>query len=166
MRDLFLDLVQKQPSARIFYGSLSSDKGKDACDKGKDASDKGKDSSDKGKDMSEAVTMMNTGVTLVSKPRYEISPEKQLFIAFYQEKSRLGHFSPQLLNEHHAYLQHLNGQGTLVLAGSYAAGEHGVQVIWSNSLEEAAAIVQNDPLFKSGYYGKAYIDAVSSRCIL
>ncbi|MCE5173610.1 YciI family protein [Paenibacillus profundus] len=166
MRDLFLDLVHKQPSARIFYGSLSSDKGKDASDKGKDASDKGKDSSDKGKEMSEAPMLMNAGVSIISKSRYEISPERQLFIAFFQERSRQGNFNPQLLNEHHAYLQHLNGQGTLVLAGSYAAGEQGVQVIWSNSLAEAAAIVENDPLFKSGYYGKAYIDNVASRCLL
>jgi uncharacterized protein YciI len=167
MRDLFLELLHEQPTARIFYGGdagkESSDKGKDSSDKGKDSSDKGKDSTDKTKESTDINMPRNRGLTLTSKTRYEICPEKQPFIVIFKEKSAQKEMNQNLLNQHLSYLRQLTEQGKLMVAGGYASGDQGMMLIWATSLSEAAAIVEADPLFKAGYYGKADIDQVFSR---
>ncbi|SCC24303.1 Protein yciI [Bacillus cereus] len=152
MRDLFLEMLNKQPTAQILFGG---DAGKESSDKGKDASDKGKDASDGPRN--------SGGITLTSTPRYEISPEKQLFIVIFKDKSTHCEINQNLLNQHLAYLRHLTEKGSLMVAGAYASGDQGVMLIRATSLSEAATIVEGDPLFKAGYYGKADIDQVVSR---
>ncbi|WP_416808890.1 YciI family protein [Bacillus thuringiensis] len=147
MRDLFLDLLNEQPTARIFYGDQ-------ACDK--PASDKGKDASDR-------LTLFGKGQTLTSNTSYEISEEKTPYIAIFKEKSPQEEINENLLNEHLAYLRKLTEQSKLIMAGTYATRDHEVLMFHAESLLEAAAIVEDDPLFKSGYYAKADINQVLSR---
>ncbi|AUS25927.1 YciI family protein [Paenibacillus sp. P2(2022)] len=147
MRDLFSDLLHEQPSARIFYGDQ-------ACDK---------PASDKGKDASDALTIFGRGQALTSNTRYEISEEKNPYIAILKEKTTQNEIDQNLLNEHLAYLQSLTEQASLIMAGTYASRDQEVLMIQAKSLLEAAEIVEDDPLFKAGYYAKADIDQVLSR---
>ncbi|NIE94708.1 hypothetical protein F3J09_29160 [Bacillus sp. Ab-1751] len=152
MRNLFLELLHEQPSGRVFYGRDSSEKGPDKSGD--------KNQSDKGKDADNDIMSRHKGLTLTSKTRYDISPEKHLFIAIFKEKSAQFGINPDLLNEHQAYVRQLIEQGKLMAAGAYASGDQGVMLIRAMSLEEAAAIVQADPFFKAGCYAKADIDQV------
>ncbi|MDZ5608647.1 YciI family protein [Bacillus pseudomycoides] len=97
------------------------------------------------------------GLTLTSEAGYEISPDKNRYIVTYREMTNMSE-NENLADQHVTYLRQLIEQGKLIMAGAYASGNQGMMVLSASSLEEAALIIEADPIFQTGYYTKADID--------
>ncbi|MDZ5608645.1 YciI family protein [Bacillus pseudomycoides] len=97
------------------------------------------------------------GLTLISEAGYEISPDKNRYIVTYREMTNMSE-NENLADQHVTYLRQLIEQGKLIMAGAYASGNQGMMVLSASSLEEAALIIEADPIFQTGYYTKADID--------
>ncbi|MDZ5608646.1 YciI family protein [Bacillus pseudomycoides] len=97
------------------------------------------------------------GLTLTSEAGYEISPDKKRYIVTYREMTNMSE-NENLADQHVTYLRQLIEQGKLIMAGAYASGNQGMMVLSASSLEEAASIIEADPIFQTGYYTKADID--------
>ncbi|MDZ5608640.1 YciI family protein [Bacillus pseudomycoides] len=180
MQDLFLSLLKEQPSARIFYGGSMLD-GLPPRTPIKDPAPKKKlmlegeeiegftlrapnPDERPPRDRRPPIPKMlkrdeDKGLTLSSGAGYEISPEENHFIVTYREQTTMVE-NQNLIDEHVAYLRKLMDQGKLIMAGAYASGNQGMMVISASSLEDVAAIVQADPIFKTGCYTKADIDGI------
>lgn len=142
MKDLFLELLHKQPSGQVYFGGTLSKEG----------------SKDGGKDVE---TGKPESLTLRPSGDYSISSEKRCFVALYSEKTGMEKIDQNLINQHLAYLRSLLNEGRLIFAGAYVTGDRGLLVISAESLEEAGEIVKRDPVFQAGYYGKFDIEAVT-----
>ncbi|MBA4535532.1 YciI family protein [Brevibacillus halotolerans] len=147
MKDLFLELLQKQPSGQVYFGVFVRDK----ADK-RDKSDK-RDKRDKsgGKKKLE----------LRPSEEYKISPENRFFAAIFSEKNDAEENNQNLIDQHLAHLRSLWDEGRLVFAGSFNTGDRGLLVISAESIEEAGEIVKNDPIFQNACYGKVDIEEVA-----
>lgn len=74
------------------------------------------------------------------------------FVAILKDKKR-GHLTRNLLQAHVNHLRTLSQSGKLHLCGPFTENDKAIQVLVADSLEEAEALVQQDPFVRSGYYG-------------
>ncbi|PEO00199.1 YciI family protein, partial [Bacillus toyonensis] len=137
MKDLFLEFLHKQPSGKVYFGGCSKEDKNDGGGGGGGGTGK---------------------LTIRSRQEYAISPEKRAFVATYSEKTGIGENNQGLINQHLSYLRSLMDEGKLLFAGAYVSGDRGCLVISASSIDEAAMIINKDPLFKAEYYGKSDIE--------
>ncbi|USG64337.1 YciI family protein [Brevibacillus ruminantium] len=69
------------------------------------------------------------------------------FLVFIERKSD---FSGTSIPDHRSYLQELREGGSLVSAGGFPDQTGGAYVLQAETLEEAAAIVHQDPMYLEG----------------
>ncbi|MGY1460364.1 YciI family protein [Bacillus toyonensis] len=142
MKNLFLELLHKQPSGKVYFGCTDQDGGGVGGGHGSGGGG-------------------GTGkLTIRSRQEYAISPEKRAFVATYSEKTGIVENNQGLINQHLGYLRSLMDEGKLLFAGAYASGDKGCLVISASSIDEAAMIINKDPLFKAAYYGKSDIEEI------
>jgi uncharacterized protein len=82
-------------------------------------------------------------------------PEKKQFIFFIKPHKEnfadtMTDEEGMIMSEHFFYLKGLLEQGKLVIAGPELSGKFGMGVYETESLEEAKALLDNDPAVKSG----------------
>ncbi|MFD4852637.1 YciI family protein [Bacillus mycoides] len=139
MKDLFLELLHKQPSGKVYFGGCSKDwKEVDKDDTG------------------------GRGGNLIirSRQEYAISLEKRVFVVTYSEKTGMGESNQDLINQHLSYLRSLSDEGKLLFAGAYITGNRGLLIISAESIDDAATIINKDPLLEAEYFRKSDIEEI------
>lgn len=79
--------------------------------------------------------------------------QKRAFMVTYSERGEIDEERlPELLLEHALHLRRISDEGVLEAVASYAAGTHGVQIVLTDTKEEAERLAEKDPLLVEGYY--------------
>ncbi|WP_432454208.1 MULTISPECIES: YciI family protein [unclassified Agarivorans] len=73
------------------------------------------------------------------------------FVAFLSDKNK-DLFSEQLLLAHIKHLQQLDASGKLHLCGPFTDNDSAIQILMVQNIEEATALVNQDPFVHYGYY--------------
>ena len=74
------------------------------------------------------------------------------FAAILKDK-KSGTLSDELLQKHVDHLRQLNKSGTLLLCGPFKDNDRALQILVSESADEAVQLIESDPFIKEGYYG-------------
>jgi uncharacterized protein len=73
---------------------------------------------------------------------YVLKPVRSTFLQDSTEEER------SIVSEHFHYLQNLNNQNTVSLAGRTDQAEFGIVILNTESIQQAKDIMQNDPAVK------------------
>ena len=94
-------------------------------------------------------------IELVRPGRHAMSAErpKRAFLVTYRDRGTVNEKElPDLILEHAMHLRKTSDAGHLEAAASYASGTHGIQILLTETKQQAEEIAQADPLLKKGYY--------------
>jgi uncharacterized protein YciI len=59
---------------------------------------------------------------------------------------------PDLILEHAMHLRKISDAGHLEAAAAFASGTHGMQILLTETKQQAEKIAESDPLLTKGYY--------------